>query len=209
MASKRKWNNPSCTRTYNSWRSMRNRVLYNSCASHDFYKDKGISICDRWINSYDNFFEDMGERPPKTSLDRINPNGNYEPSNCRWASDRVQQNNKLSLTKVEKDGVIKSIGDWCFELGFSEKQMAKVYKRHSNYGASTYEELFCGNLYSFRKSREERCCIVCSRTESIKWRSKACNNCYAKALRYFKSKNMKVNMAEYSQLVVDSINSIG
>ena len=55
----RKWINDTGTTTYNSWRSMRNRVLYDSCENHKFYKEKGIQICQRWIDSFDRFVEDI------------------------------------------------------------------------------------------------------------------------------------------------------
>lgn len=199
-----KWKNKTNTPTYNSWRSMRNRILFDSSDSHKFYKEKKISICDRWIDNYDNFYNDMGERPFGTSLDRINPDGNYEPLNCRWASHRVQQNNKHGLTVIEKDGVYKTIGEWAFELELTEKELSKAYKRYSTYKARTFEEIFCVNLYSLRKSKEEHCCIVCSKTKSSKWRIGMCANCYARALRWSKKNNG--NIAGYAQLVADTLN---
>ena len=183
---KKKWVNETNTPTYNSWRSMRNRILFDSCDGHKFYKVKGISICQRWIDSFDNFVDDMGLRPDGTTLDRIDSNGDYEPNNCRWVDMRVQQNNKYSLSKIEKDGVVKTIGEWAHELGLSESQKNTVYKRYSSHGAKTYNELFCKHLLSYRKSVEKRECLVCKTKDSTKWRASACANCYARALRYFK-----------------------
>lgn len=76
---------------YNSWRGMKNRCLNKN---HEYYK-KGITICDRWIDSFTNFLEDMGQKPDGYSLDRIDPLGNYEPSNCRWANQSTQSINKI------------------------------------------------------------------------------------------------------------------
>lgn len=73
---------------------MKMRVLNPNNSSYKFYSPRGISICPRWVNSFENFLEDMGECPPYLELDRINNDGNYEPSNCRWATDKVQANNR-------------------------------------------------------------------------------------------------------------------
>ena len=201
----KKWRNNTDTLTYNSWRSMRNRVLYDSCKSHSLYKDKGIQICQRWIESFDCFVDDMGIRPDGTTLDRIDPNGNYEPSNCRWADMRVQQNNKYGLTKIEKDGVVKTIGEWGFLLDLSESEMNTVYRRHTKYNAKTYDELFCENLYSHRKSLETHKCIVCGTMESKKWRKSACANCYARALRYFTKLGQPIDIGGYAKLIENLI----
>lgn len=199
----KKWINESGTLTYNSWRSMRCRVLFNSSDSHKFYKEKGITICQRWVDSFDDFVSDMGERPQGTTLDRIDSNGNYEPSNCRWATMRVQQNNKYDLTEIENNGEVKTIGKWAFELDLDERQKNTVYKRHSTYRAKTYDELFCDNLYSYRKSLEVNKCLVCNCGDSKKWRKSVCANCYAKALRYFKKIDQPIDVVKYSKLIED------
>lgn len=199
----KKWINDTNTPTYNSWRSMRCRVLFNSSDNHIFYKVKGIKICQRWIDSFDDFVSDMGERPEGTTLDRINPDGDYEPENCRWATMRVQQNNKFDLTEIENNGEIKTIGEWAFELDLDERQKNTVYRRHSKYNAKTYDELFCDNLYSYRKSLEVNVCLVCGTSNSKKWRKSTCANCYARALRYFKKLNQPVDILNYLKVIKD------
>lgn len=82
------------TRTYNSWQSMKYRCLNPNSRGYEHYGGRGITICDRWLNSFQNFLEDMGERPLGTSIDRIDVNGNYEPSNCKWSTHKQQNNNR-------------------------------------------------------------------------------------------------------------------
>lgn len=81
------------TPTYTSWMSMRMRCNNPNAPKYSIYGGRGITICDHW-DSFENFLADMGERPEGTTLDRVNPDGNYEPANCRWATVKEQNNNK-------------------------------------------------------------------------------------------------------------------
>src|SRR5688572_1683194 len=87
-------------RTYNAWLGMRERCRNPKSRAYANYGGRGISVCARW-DDYENFLSDMGEPPSKGhSLDRINNNGNYEPSNCRWATKSEQQGNQRRSTIV-------------------------------------------------------------------------------------------------------------
>lgn len=78
---------------YTTWQGMIARCMNVNATNYKNYGGRGIAVCERWLD-YNNFFEDMGSKPEGTTLDRIDVNGDYEPSNCRWATDEQQRNNK-------------------------------------------------------------------------------------------------------------------
>lgn len=82
------------SREYMSWASAVQRCHNPKNKGYKNYGALGVVMCNRWRESYAAFIEDMGPRPPDTSLDRINPFGNYDPGNCRWVDRYVQANNK-------------------------------------------------------------------------------------------------------------------
>lgn len=96
------------SRTYSSWCAMRSRCTNPSVDNYSEYGGRGIRVCDRWLNSFEAFLEDMGERPDGTSLERIDYNGNYEPSNCTWATRTEQSRNRRPNRKVS--GVCECCG---------------------------------------------------------------------------------------------------
>jgi len=79
--------------TYGTWANMRYRCFDVAHPQFSEYGGRGITICDRWADDYDAFYDDMGPRPAEMTLDRIDNDGNYEPGNCRWATPAQQVRN--------------------------------------------------------------------------------------------------------------------
>lgn len=108
----------SNTSEYEIWCRMQARCYNANCQDYPNYGGRGISVCDRWRLSFEEFFRDMGSRPSSEhSLDRIDSNGNYNPDNCRWATRRQQARNKRNTRKLQFQGKTQSVQDWAEELG--------------------------------------------------------------------------------------------
>jgi hypothetical protein len=103
---------------YCSWQDMKTRCYNPRRDKYLRYGGRGIRVCDRWLH-FVNFLEDMGERPPGHTLDRIDNDGNYEPGNCRWATPTVQSNNNSRNKKIVIAGVEKTQTQWCRHYGIS------------------------------------------------------------------------------------------
>lgn len=88
---------------YNSWLNMKQRCKNINNPRFKDWGGKGVSVCERWENSFENFLLDMGEKPNNcTSIDRINGKGNYEPGNCRWADSTSQSENRPGFVRSIK-----------------------------------------------------------------------------------------------------------
>jgi len=91
------------TREYTSWRAMKERCSNKNNKMYSRYGGRGIAVCDRWKNSFENFIKDMGKKPfQKAQIDRIDNDGNYEPENCRWVSCEENNRNKSNVKLTEE-----------------------------------------------------------------------------------------------------------
>lgn len=106
---------------YNTWGHMIARCERPSCKDFQYYGARGIKVCDRW-REFSNFFADMGKKPsPKHSIDRINNNGNYEPSNCYWATHKEQMRNRRTNHLLAFNGQTLCIAAWAEKLHLSKR----------------------------------------------------------------------------------------
>jgi hypothetical protein len=94
----------SSSGTYKTWAGMMQRCTNKKNLSYANYGGRGIQVCERW-HSFENFLADMGERPQGMSIERVNNDGSYEPSNCRWASRQEQNENRRNAFSWVIDGV--------------------------------------------------------------------------------------------------------
>lgn len=108
------------TSEFRAWRQMRSRCYDENMGGYENYGGRGITVCARWVESFENFLEDMGEKPsPQHSLDRRSNDGNYEPSNCRWATKLEQDNNRRTNRILEFRGQRKTMSQWARELNIN------------------------------------------------------------------------------------------
>lgn len=103
----------SHTIEYDSWCNMRRRCTEVKNHKYSRYGGRGITVCDRWKNSFENFYEDMGASPgPEYSLGRIDNDGDYCPVNCRWETAMQQVRNRSNTRMVTIDGVTRPLAEW-------------------------------------------------------------------------------------------------
>lgn len=115
-------NKPSSHPLYRCWASMKNRCYnHNDKENYGWYGSRGIKVCERWIgeNGFWNFVDDMGPRPKGYSIDRIDVNGDYEPSNCKWSSPKEQAYNRRNCLSFVIDGKV-----------YNTEEAAKILGKH-------------------------------------------------------------------------------
>ena len=148
--------NGQMTPEYRSWRSMKNRCLDPANPRFYLYGERGISVCERWIHSFINFLVDMGKRPAGTSIDRINPDGNYEPSNCHWATAKHQQRHLRTNPIIIVKNTAACLSEWAEKVGLPRAVIAMRIHR----GWTPAEALGTpAGVRGRRIPKEERQCV--------------------------------------------------
>lgn len=131
------------TPVYYTWLGMKARCLAKTHKAYPNYGGRGITICDKWLE-FIGFYEDMGDRPNGHTLDRINVDGNYEKSNCRWATKIVQQMNmveRINKTSIHKGVCWKSDRKkWKAYISVKRKQIHLGYFDDENDAALAYNK---------------------------------------------------------------------
>lgn len=111
------------TPTYKLWQAMKHRVLSPGEHHKKYYSN--VYICERWVNSFQNFLTDMGLRPLGATLDRIDNSIGYDPSNCRWAFNKEQSRNRSSSVMLTINGDTKCISEWSEISGVGRTTISK------------------------------------------------------------------------------------
>lgn len=117
-----------CKGAYKVWWSMIDRCTNPDSQSWKDYGGRGISVCDRWM-IFENFVADMGNKPIGLSIDRIDNNGNYEKTNCRWATNKQQQVNRRVAKILTFNGQTKPASEWAKDYGMVyESLMTRLWR---------------------------------------------------------------------------------
>lgn len=119
----------SKTPTYVTYLNMVNRCTDTGNKKYADYGGRGIMVCERWRESFENFLADMGQRPANGTLERINLDGHYESANCKWATWKEQQNNKRSNRILEHDGQVLTTQQWAEITGLSRSVISHRLRR--------------------------------------------------------------------------------
>lgn len=119
------------TRIYAEWKSMKARCFTTTSKAYIRYGGRGITVCDEWLDNFQSFYDWAMSNGYSNilTLDRINNDGNYEPSNCRWVSRTIQMNNTSRNVFVTLNGETKTFHDWIRELNLTKQAIIdRVYK---------------------------------------------------------------------------------
>lgn len=118
------------TSEYKIWERMLHRCKNPNNERYARYGGRGIKVCERWQESFANFLADMGPRPsPKHTVDRIDNDGHYEPSNCRWATQMEQTRNSSRTKDLTLNGETMCMTAWAQRLGITQHTLNGRLKR--------------------------------------------------------------------------------
>lgn len=114
---------------YKAWQSMKERCYNLKFVAYKDYGGRGIKVCDEWLNSFENFYKDMGDKPSENhSLDRKNNNKHYTPENCRWVNTVDQSNNRRTNILIKIDGQTLTLTQHARRLGLNLNTIRSRYR---------------------------------------------------------------------------------
>lgn len=114
------------TLEYTAWVHVIGRCYNKNNPDYERYGGRGITVCDRWLNSFENFYADMGIKPTTAhSIDRVKNNEGYHPNNCRWATPAEQARNRSTTVYIEYNGRSMCLKDWAINLNISYAALKK------------------------------------------------------------------------------------
>lgn len=144
--------NKKYSRLYRTWNAMIDRCHNNKCHNYKNYGGRGIKICDEWLNNFKTFYDWAIKNGYQKNLtiERIDVNGNYEPSNCCWITKGEQGYNKTNTVYITIDGVKRSLREWSIISGLSKSLIYNRLKR-----GYTGNELFCEKGKNHKFNKEE------------------------------------------------------
>jgi hypothetical protein len=135
--------------TYSCYSSMKQRCLNKKSEGYENYGGRGIKVCHEWMESFEKFYKDMGQRPSfKHSIDRIDNDGDYTPYNCKWALQEEQMQHTRKTVHVTFGEVTKSLAYWCRVFGIGYKTVDCRIKRGM---FKTYQEALTYPVYKTKK----------------------------------------------------------
>lgn len=119
------------TGEYNSWASLIQRCTNPNHIEYPTYGAAGVKVCQRWLDSFEAFLEDMGPKPtPRHTIDRFpNQSGDYTPDNCRWATQKEQQNNRSNNRHLIYNGLKLTLTQWAERIGISQSLLSARLNR--------------------------------------------------------------------------------
>lgn len=135
--------NGKVTKEYQAWKAMKARC-YAPSANIGNYKLNNVQVCERWINNFENFLEDMGKCPENYSLDRINNNENYSLENCRWTDNTTQTSNRGEFNKIfTYNNESKTLKQWSKELNIKYTSLwTRIYRDNLTFEEAIQKDPF-------------------------------------------------------------------
>lgn len=127
--------------TYQCWLDMKNRCFNTNGQRYYTHGGRGITVCDEWVNSYDVFLSEMGLKPDRHTLDRVDNDGDYCKDNCVWSTPKQQARNRRSNVKVTRQGVTMTVIEWAELVGISWVAMHKRIRKTTEDDCVDYPKL--------------------------------------------------------------------